>query len=105
MATRAKVQSIVTRKGMILEVVGIDGMISMQGLSNWITSSKVEITTVRDPNGKYPQSKNVFVTREWSYVVDLASMKVVSKYFGSYGGGAPSITALNKALDDINGRL
>lgn len=89
----------------MLEVVGIDSSATKSDLTNWVNSAKAEITSLRDPDGKYPQSKNVFMTREWSFIVDLGTMKIVAKYFGSYGGGNPSITALNKALDDINARL
>lgn len=103
--TRNKVQQVVTRKGVMLEVVGIDGVATKSDLTNWVNSAQAEITSVRDPDGQYPASKGVLKTREWSYIVDLSTMKIVAKFFGSYGGGQASITALNNALDDINKRL
>ena len=103
--TQGKIQKIVTHQGAMLEVVGIDGSATKTDLINWINSSQVAITSLRDPDGTYPQTKNVLMTRETTFIVDLATMKIVAKYFGSYGGGTPSITAINKALDDIIARL
>ena len=64
------------------------------------------ITSLRDPDGKYPQSKTMlFTTREIWLVVDLSTMRIISRYFGSYAGDNPSIVALNAALDDLIARL
>lgn len=104
-ATQAKVQQIVTRKGVIVSVLGIDGVATRADLNNWINSSKVALTTVRDPDGKYPQSKAVLMTREWYFTVDLKTMKIVHKEFGDQGGGQQSVTALNSSLDDLIARL
>ncbi len=101
----AKIQQIVTGGGAILEVVGIDGQTSKDDLTTWVNSSKLTITSLRDPDDKYPQSQQVFMTREWTFIVDLRTMKIVSQFFGSHGGGDPSITAINAALDDIMARL
>jgi hypothetical protein len=103
--TQQKVQNVVTRKGVVFEVVGIDGSISKVDLTNWVNGNQVAITSVRDPDGKYPQSQMALQTREYWYVVDLRTMKILARYFGSYGGGMPSLTAMNAALDDINARL
>ena len=86
-------------------VVGIDGMADKAALDAWINSNQLTVTAVRDPDGAYPQSQRYLVTREWSYVVDLHTMKVVFKQFGSYGGGQPSVDSINAAITDILGRL
>lgn len=101
----AQPRSVIAAGGEFLEVVGIDGMATRSDLDAWIVSSNVSITSVRDPDGLYPQSQNALTTREWSYVIDLHTMKVVYKVFGSYGGGQPSIDAVDMAISDILTRL
>lgn len=43
---------------------------------------------------------NQLVSREWTYVVDLKTMKIVWKGFGSYSGGAGG--ALARADEDFD---
>ena len=104
-ATQAKVAQVVSMNGSILEVVGIDFQTSKSQLTNWVDSNQIVITSLRDPDGTYPQSQKVFTTREWWLIVDLRTMQIVAKYFGSHAGGSPSVTALNAALDDTIARL
>jgi hypothetical protein len=101
----AQPRSVVAAGGLILEVLGIDGETTRQQLDDWVNGSNLTITTVRDPDGKYPQSQAALTTREWSYVIDLRTMKVVYKVFGSYGGGQDSVNAIDMAIADIINRL
>lgn len=101
----AKPKSIVAAGGAVLQVLGIDGMATRRDLDAWVRSNNLTVTTVRDPDGKYPQSQMALTSREWSYVIDLRTMKIVYKVFGNYAGGQASADAINKAVADILARL
>src|SRR5436190_24337085 len=104
MATRAKVLQIVNKNGAILEVVGVALAASKMDLMAWVSNYKIEMTSVRDPDGVWPQSKNLFVDRERYYIVNLGTMKIVNNVVGD-ASGRNSVVALNMADDDIIGRL
>jgi hypothetical protein len=101
----AKPKSVVAAGGLVLEVLGVDGEATRMDLDGWVNGANLTVTTMRDPDGLYPQSRRALETRELSYVIDLRTMKIVTRIFGSYGGGQTSIDALNAAIDDILLRL
>ena len=54
-----KIKTLVAGGGLMVEVLGIDLQASRQDLTTWVTNYSVAITSVRDPNGAYPQSQKV----------------------------------------------
>lgn len=56
-------------------------------LDAWILSEDLHVTVVRPKDG---QTLQELVNREWTYVVDLTTMKIVWKGFGSFDGSQPS---------------
>ena len=56
-------------------------------LKAWIKSESLKVTVVKPKDGK---TLKELVSREWTYVVDLKTMKIVWKGFGSYDGSKPS---------------
>lgn len=53
----------------------------------WIQAEDLHVTVVKP---KDAETLNQLVSREWTYVVDLTTMKIVWKGFGSYDGSKPS---------------
>lgn len=101
----AKPKSVVAAGGLFIQVLGIDGVATRADLDGWVNGSNLTVTTVRDPDGVYPQSDRGLETRELNLVIDLRTMKIVARFFGSYGGGQASVDALNSAIADIIRRL
>lgn len=64
----------------------------------WIKAEDLHISVVKPKDG---ETLNQLVSREWTYVVDLKTMKIVWKGFGSYSGGANSTTTINAGLDEL----
>jgi hypothetical protein len=52
----------------------------------WILAEDLHVTVVKVKDG---QTLQELQSREWSYIVDLNTMKIVWNGFGSYSGGAP----------------
>ncbi|MFO0569593.1 MAG: hypothetical protein U0263_28345 [Polyangiaceae bacterium] len=53
----------------------------------WIKNEDLHISVVKPKDG---ETLKALVSREWTYVVDLKTMKIVWKGFGSYDGSVPS---------------
>lgn len=53
----------------------------------WIKAEDLHISVVKPKDG---ETLSQLVSREWTYVVDLKTMKIVWKGFGSYDGSKPS---------------
>ncbi|MEZ4227093.1 MAG: hypothetical protein R3B13_39510 [Polyangiaceae bacterium] len=64
----------------------------------WIKAENLKISVVKPKAGDPTLTE--LVSREWSYIVDLKTMKIVWKGFGSYGGTAP--TSMQTALDQLS---
>ncbi|MBX3128604.1 MAG: hypothetical protein KF718_17915 [Polyangiaceae bacterium] len=62
----------------------------------WIKSEDLHISVVKP---KDDQTLAALVSREWTYVVDLQTMKIVWKGFGSYDGSQPS--SADAGLDEL----
>lgn len=69
-------------------------------LVSWIKAEDLHVTVVKPKDG---QTLTELVSREWSYIVDLKTMKIVWKGFGSYGGTSPQ--SMNTALTELHGFL
>jgi hypothetical protein len=53
----------------------------------WVKAYDLHVTVVKP---KDAETLNELVSREWTYVIDLSTMKIVWKGFGSYDGSKPS---------------
>jgi hypothetical protein len=51
-------------------------------LDNWITKFSIPFTTLRDPDGVGQRILKDFSVREYTFVVELATMKVLYKGYG-----------------------
>jgi len=60
-------------------------------LTSWIDAYMLPVTSVRDPSGI--PTLTALYRREYSYIVDLSTMKITNIYIGSTNGtGTPSVT-------------
>ena len=59
-------------------------------LDAWVGNFGLKTTTVRDPDGAPNQTLAALVRREYSYVVDLATMQIVDVYIGTTDGSKPN---------------
>jgi hypothetical protein len=86
--------------GAIVEVMAGD---SKTQLDNWIDNYMIHTTTVRDPDGNLSQTLDALVRREYSYVVDLATMKILNVYVGTTNGTMPNgvSSSLHQAMDQV----
>jgi len=91
-------KQILDKNGIIIEVLSELG--TRANLDSWITTYKLTVTTVRDPDATPTQSQDALIQREYNYIVDLKTMKIVDRMNGSVAGvGAPATTAgMNKML-------
>lgn len=63
---------------------------STNDLNAWITAYKIPVTTVRDPDNLPGQSIGALVRREYCFIVDLKTMKIVQRNIGSTDGSGIS---------------
>ncbi len=91
-------KQILDKNGIIIEVLSELG--SRANLDSWITTYKLTVTSVRDPDSMPMQSQNALIQREYNYIVDLKTMKIVDRVSGSTAGiGTSSAqTGMNKML-------
>lgn len=79
--------------GLVVEILHSGDLVA------WIKSENLHVTVVKP---KDAETLNQLVSREWTYIVDLQTMKIVWKKFGSYGGQntsvAEGLTELQKLL-------
>jgi hypothetical protein len=94
----AKGKDVLDKGGIIIEVMA--HMETRAEMDAWITTYKLPVTTVRDPDATPTQTLDALVLREYNYIVDLKTMKIVDRMNGSVAGiGAPATTAgMNKML-------
>ena len=59
-------------------------------LDAWINTYKIPVTTVRDPGNLPNQSMTALVRREYCFIVDLKTMKIVQRFIGSTDGSGTS---------------
>jgi hypothetical protein len=95
-------KAVLDKGGIIIEVMAHGE--TRANMDAWITTYKLPITTVRDPDNMQNQTLDALVLREYNYIVDLATMKIVDRMSGSTAGiGAPATTAgMNKMLQLLN---
>ena len=59
-------------------------------LDSWVGNFGLHNTAVRDPDNNAGQTLKALVRREYCYVVDLRSMKIISRYIGTTDGSKPN---------------
>jgi hypothetical protein len=64
-------------------------------------------TTVKDPDNMPNQTTDALVRREYTYVVDLTTMKILSIYIGTTDGSKPNgiSSSLHEGMDQVLGLL
>jgi hypothetical protein len=72
-------------------------------LDAWIGNFLLYNTCVRDPDSNPTQTINALVRREYSYVVDLRTMKILAVYIGTTDGSMPNgiSSSLKQAMDQV----
>ena len=75
--------------GVVIEVLfSADSSGTPQGtIDNWVDAYDLPNTTVFVKDG---QTAAEYGPREWGYVVDLCTMRIVWAEFGTFGGGTTS---------------
>lgn len=77
----------------------IGAPVSRANLDTWVNSGNLPVTTVRDPDRDPKQTINALVRREYAYVIDLQTMKIVQIRIGSVTGSGDS--AVYTAIQDM----
>ncbi len=90
--------------GAIVEILAGD---IRSELDAWVNNFGLFTTTVRDPDSNTSQTLNALVRREYSYVVDLSTMKILAVYIGTTDGSKPNgvSSSLHEAMDQVLGLL
>jgi hypothetical protein len=86
-------QAAIEAGGLVVDVF-IDGAQTTQ-MDAWIQTESLHVSVCTAKDG---QTLAELQSREWSYIVDLSTMKIVWTGFGSYSGQAPDsfLTAINQ---------
>ncbi len=86
--------------GAIVEIMAGD---SRTELDSWVNNFNLFTTTVRDPDSMPTQTLDALVRREYSYVVELPSMKILNVYIGTTDGSKPNgiSSSLKEAMDQV----
>ena len=66
------------------------GAATKANLDSWIGSNNVVVTSVRDPDNMAGQTLTALVRREYCYVVDLHTMKILKVFIGTTDGSMPN---------------
>jgi hypothetical protein len=90
----AKGQAAIEAGGLVVDVLYSGDMLA------WIKAEDLHVSVVKP---KDAQTLQELVSREWSYIVDLKTMKIVWKGFGSTSGAAPQ--SMDTALTQLHGFL
>jgi hypothetical protein len=92
-------KQVVDKGGVIVEVLAskISSNPSKADLDAWITARNVPVTSVRDPDALALQTLKALIRREYTYIVDLSTMKIVQRFIGSTDGSG--ISSAQTAMD------
>ncbi len=90
--------------GAIVEVLAGESKASVDA---WIGNFMLSNTVVRDPDGMTSQTITALLRREYCYVVDLSTMKILTVYIGTTDGSKPGgiSSSLQEAMDEVLMRL
>ena len=91
---------VVQAGGAIVEVLSSG---TKMELDQWVGNFSLKTTTVRDPDNMPNQTTDALVRREYSYVVDLSNMKILTVYIGTTDGSMPGgvSSSLHEAMDQV----
>ena len=97
-------RSVIDAGGAIVEILATDQLnpmahVEKADLRSWIEAPRLTVTTVRDPDANPAQSITALQAREFTYVVDLATMRILIFYIGSTAG--PGDSAALRAMRDV----
>ncbi len=98
-------KSVVDKGGVIVEVLAttLGAQPTRANLDAWIGAYSIPVTTVKDVDTAPLATLTALQRREYAYVVDLKTMKILSIYIGSTdGSGTPSVIP---AMNDVLARL
>lgn len=90
--------------GAIVEVLAGEARSTVDA---WVGNFMLFNTTVRDPDGMASQTLTALVRREYCYVVDLATMKILTVYIGTTDGTKPGgiSSSLQEGMSEVLTRL
>lgn len=96
--------------GAIVEILAqyAFGPTTKTNVDNWINSAGIVVTSVRDPDNMQGQTINALVQREYTYVVDLHTMKILRVIVGTTNGSMPKpgvTSSVVCGMCDVLGRL
>jgi hypothetical protein len=85
-------KQVVDKGGVMIEILAAVAGAAPQksDLDAWITTYNLPVTTVKDPDSMPLASLTALVRREYTYIVDLSTMKIVNRYIGSTDGSGIS---------------
>ena len=86
--------------GAIVEVLAGD---TRTNLDAWVNNFMLFNTTVRDPDAMTSQTLSALVRREYCYVVDLTTMKILKVWIGTTDGSKPNgvSSSAQEAMDQV----
>ncbi|GMV19318.1 MAG: hypothetical protein HS104_09315 [Polyangiaceae bacterium] len=90
--TQQKGKAAVLAGGVVVDVLHSGDLVA------WSTAYDLHISVVKPKDG---ETLSQLVSREWTYVIDLKTMKIVWKGFGSYSGGAASTSTMTEGLNQL----
>ncbi len=90
--TQQKGKTAIEAGGLVIDILHSGDLVA------WIKAEDLHISVVKPKDG---ETLNQLVSREWTYVVDLKTMKIVWKGFGSYSGGASSTSTMTEGLNQL----
>jgi hypothetical protein len=95
---------VVQAGGAIVEILAGD---TKANLDAWVNNFMLFTTTVRDPDAMPAQTLTALVRREYCYVVDLDTMKIVTVDIGTTDGSKPGgiSSSLQEAMSEVLTRL
>jgi hypothetical protein len=85
-------KQVVDAGGVMVEILAAKAglAVTKADLMAWIDTYQLPVTTVRDPDAMPTQSITALVRREYTFIVDLKTMKIVNRYIGSTDGSGIS---------------
>lgn len=92
-------KQVVDRGGVIVEVLAtkLGANASKADLNAWIAARSIPVTCVRDPDALVQQTMKALIRREYTYIVDLATMQIVQRLIGSTDGSG--ISSAQKGME------
>jgi hypothetical protein len=84
-----KATDVLNAGGVIVEILGggaTGGQPTKAELDSWINTYNLPVTTVKDPDSMPQQSLTDLKQREFTFIVDLSTMKIIQFFPGTTTG-------------------